>query len=116
MVQFFRRRLLERPHIHALRIHSRHDVLDRSIFPGRIHGLKNQQQAPAVLRRENVLQMAQFLDAVRQQFLRLRLQFRLQPVRVGGVVILEAEVFSVFDAVAPEQFVDFHSVTLCDFP
>ena len=33
-----------------------------------------------------------------------------EAVRVGGVVILEAEVFSVFDAVALEQFVDFHSV------
>ena len=91
-------------------------MLDRSVFPGRVHGLKNQQQAPTVLRRKNVLQPAHFFDAVRQQFLRLRLQFGPQPVRVRRVVILEAEVFPVFDAVALEQFVDFHSVTCCNSP
>jgi hypothetical protein len=37
-------------------------------------------------------------------------------VRVRRIVILEAELFPVFDAVALEQFIDFHSVTLSDFP
>ena len=86
-------------------------MLDGSVFPGRIHGLKDQQQAPTVLCRENVLQEAQFFNAIREQFLGLRLQFRPQAVRVGGVVVLEAEVFPMFDAVALKQFVDFHRVT-----
>ena len=87
VVQFFRRRRLERPDIHSQRIHPRHDVLDRTVLSSGVHALKNQKQAPRVLRRQNILQAAQFLDAVRQQFLRLRLQFRPQTVRVRGVVI-----------------------------
>src|SRR4030081_3270594 len=68
VVQFFFRRRLEGPHVHSLRIYARHDVLDRSILPGRVHALNNQQQAPTVLRRENVLEAAQFLDATPSQF------------------------------------------------
>src|SRR6267143_784792 len=58
MVQLLRRRRLERPHTHSQRIHPRHDVLDRSVLPCGVHALKNQEHAPTVLRRENVLQPA----------------------------------------------------------
>jgi len=46
----------------------------------------------------------------RQQFLRLRLQLRLQPVRVRRIVIFEAKGLPVFNAITFEQFIDFHKV------
>ena len=116
VVQFFRRRRLERPHVHSLRIHSRHDVFDRSVLSSGVHALKNQKQAPTVLRRENILQAVQFLDAVGEQFLRLRLHFRAQSVRVCRFVILEREMFPVLDAVALEELVDFHRVICVTLP
>src|ERR1700686_5893049 len=52
VVQFFRRRRLERPDIHSQRIHPRHDVLDRTVLSSGVNALKNQKQAPTVLRRQ----------------------------------------------------------------
>ena len=42
MRQFQRRRLLERSHLAALRIHAGHHVPDRSVLTARVHGLKHQ--------------------------------------------------------------------------
>jgi hypothetical protein len=96
MVQFFLGWRFERPDLDALRIHPGHDVLDGSIFAGGIHGLKNQQQAPAVLRRQNVLQIAQFLNAIGEAVPWLGgFEFRFKSVRVGGIVVFELEMLSI---------------------
>ena len=68
VVQFFRGGSLEGINLAALRIHAGHHVLDDAVFSGRIHGLKNQQQAPAVLGVELVLQLGHAGDALGQQF------------------------------------------------
>ena len=69
MLQFGLRRRLERVHLTALRIHSRHDVLDGAVFAGRVHGLKDQQHRPTVLGVEFVLQILQAGNVFLQVFL-----------------------------------------------
>jgi hypothetical protein len=42
--------------VDALRIDTRHHVLDRAILPRTIHALKNDQQRVALLRKKHVLE------------------------------------------------------------
>src|ERR1019366_8489896 len=44
MFEFFGTRLLEAEHLTVLRIDSRHDMPDGSIFPGAVHSLEDQEQ------------------------------------------------------------------------
>jgi hypothetical protein len=46
-----------------LRIETAHHVLDGAVFPGRVHRLKNQQDRPAVLSVEQLLEFDEPLDA-----------------------------------------------------
>ena len=59
------RRLLERRHVHALRVEPAHDVPDRAVLAGRVHRLEDDQQRPAVLGIEALLQLAETLDVLR---------------------------------------------------
>ena len=56
-------RRLERIDLGTLRVHARHDVLDRAVLAGRVHGLEDEQQRPAVLRVEQFLKLAEPFDA-----------------------------------------------------
>ena len=63
MIEVLGRRRLEGVDLTALWVDARHDVLDGAIFAGRVHGLKNQQYSPFVLRVKLVLQISEGLNA-----------------------------------------------------
>src|SRR5262249_16096035 len=56
VIQLLRRRRLEGVHLAALRVHAGVDVLDRAVLAGGVHGLEDQEERPAVLRVELVLE------------------------------------------------------------
>jgi hypothetical protein len=66
-------------------------VLDRPVLAGRIHGLEHEQQRPAILRIQLVLQLGQRLDAGLQHLLGARPVFVVQVARVAGIDVLQAE-------------------------
>lgn len=70
----------------SLWVDAGHDVLDGAVFPGGVHGLKDEQQRPAVLRVKHFLEVAEAGDAVFEQTLRGVLV--LDAIRVVGVVIV----------------------------
>ena len=74
VIQFFGARLFETENLAALRIDTGHHVLDGAVFAGSVHGLKNQQHRIAVVRIEQTLQRAQFLDVFAEDFLILFLR------------------------------------------
>jgi hypothetical protein len=84
---FLTRRCFERKDLHALWIYAGHDVFDRSVFAGRVHGLENQQQPPTALRVEHILHLAQKGNALLQPLFRFGLFFGGDSVRVAGIVI-----------------------------
>ena len=55
-------RLLEREDIAPLRIDARHDVLDRPVLAGGVHRLEDEQQRPAILRIQPILQCGERSD------------------------------------------------------
>ena len=98
-------------HLAALRIDARHDVLDRAVLAGRVHGLKDQQHRPAVLRVEPLLQLGQALDPLRQQVLGLVL-FDIEVIGVAGIPVLEAEVVRIAHAIEFGKFREAHAMSL----
>jgi len=64
VVEIFVGGRLEGVHLASLRVDARHHVLDRAVLAGGVHRLKDEQQRPAVLRVETVLQRGQRLDAL----------------------------------------------------
>jgi hypothetical protein len=103
----------------ALRVDPGHDVFDGAVLPCRIHGLKDEQHRPAILRVEHVLQRRQRFDASGEQLLGARLVFGPIAERVTGIDVLEAEV-AVGDAegfrklARPlDELLDFHHCTSC---
>ena len=68
MVELLRRGLLERIYLAPLRIDARHDVLNRAVLTGRIHGLEDEQEGPTVLGVEHILLLRQPRCATLQQF------------------------------------------------
>ena len=50
-----------------VRVHARHHVLDRAVLARGVHRLEDQQQRPAILRVEHLLQLAQALDVLRER-------------------------------------------------
>ena len=86
VLQFLGRGRLERKHLAALRIDSRHDVLDRPIFAGRVQRLQDHKNRPAVLGVEHVLQLRHARDAILQSL--LRVLFRVPLPGIGGIKIL----------------------------
>ena len=67
--QLVRAGMLEAVHLAALRIDARHDVPNRAVLPGRIHGLKNQQDRIAVRGVEQFLLGTESLDVLVQEIL-----------------------------------------------
>jgi len=109
MIQLLGRRRLERCHLATLRVDAGHDVLDGTVLAGGVHGLKDEQHRPGVLRIENVLQLGQGFDAHLQDFLGARLVLRFEWTGVRGINILQPECLAVGDAVGlaePAGFFD----------
>src|SRR4029077_3402931 len=69
VIEFFRAWSLEGMNIATLRIHAGHNVLYYAVLAGGIHRLKDQQQRPAVLRIQLLLQIAEQTGAVVDDFL-----------------------------------------------
>ena len=95
VIEFFRRWRLEGIHLAALRVEAGHDVLDGAVLPAGIHGLKDQQHRPAVLRVEHILQLGQRLDAHGERFLGTRLILGSELERVAGIDVFEAKAVTV---------------------
>jgi hypothetical protein len=85
-VQLLRAGRFERVDFASLWVDAGHDVLDGAVFPGSVHGLKDEQQRPAVLRVKHFLEVAEAGDAVLEQTLRGVLV--LDAIRVARLVIL----------------------------
>src|SRR4029453_8506587 len=98
VVEILRGRRLEGVHLAALRIDSGHHVLDRAILAGGVHRLKGEEDGPAVLRVEPVLELGERLDPDRQRLLRPRLVLGSQVEGVARVDVLQAERRAVLDS------------------
>src|SRR5712664_201667 len=59
VIQFLRRGGLKRVHLATQWIYSRHHMLNGAVFSGCVHGLKDQQQGPTIVRKERRLQLAE---------------------------------------------------------
>ena len=75
VLQFDGAGMLEAEYLATLRVDSGHDMLDRAVLPGRIHGLKNQQQRITVRGVEHLLLLAERLHVLAQQVLILLARF-----------------------------------------
>src|SRR5262249_9727581 len=98
----------------SLRVDAGHDVFDGAIFAGGIHGLKNQEQRPAVLRVKFFLVFRQQFFAVLQSFLGVFLAF--QAVGVFLVVVLATNILPLANAIGtgnilrfPSEFLALHA-------
>src|SRR6202790_4434825 len=69
VLQFGGAGMLEAEYLAALRVDARHDMRDRTVFPCRVHGLKNQQDGIGVRSIEQLLLRAQALDVLAEQVL-----------------------------------------------
>ena len=98
VIQLFTRRRLERVNLTAERVDARHHVLDGAVLAGRVHGLEDQQDRPAVLGIEPLLQVGQPLDAVRQQLVGGVLQG--DTPGIGGLDVGQPKAGAVADAIA----------------
>jgi hypothetical protein len=78
-------------------------VFDGPVFPRRVHGLEDEQHAPAILGVEPVLKGAERLHPHRQRLLGAALVLGLQMADVPGIDIVQAELLSVLDTVRPSQ-------------
>src|SRR5215472_4316761 len=87
MIEIFSRRRFEGKHLATLRVDARHDMLNGAIFAGGVHGLKNQQHRPSVLRVKHVLQFRKRTDTELQPFLSPRFSLRLESQGVPRVNI-----------------------------
>ena len=65
--------MLERENLAALRIHTRHDVLDRAGLPRCIHRLEYEQQRSAILGVKHVLLLREPLGALSEKLVCLAL-------------------------------------------
>ena len=97
VIEFLTAGRLERVDIATLRVHAGHHVLDGAVFPCGVHGLKNQQQRPAILRVEFLLHVAEQAHTIFQDVFGVLLAF--DAVRIGGVEVLQPEFLAFGDAV-----------------
>ena len=88
-------RRLERVHVAALRVETRHDMLDHAILAGGIHPLQHDQQRPAAVGIEALLQLAEALEVVREHRLGVVL---VVPAGVRGIERREAETVGIVNA------------------
>src|ERR1041385_3178572 len=70
VIELFGARRLERIDVAALRIDAGHHMLDGAILAGGIHCLEDDQERPAILRVEPLLQLGEALDVTRKQLAR----------------------------------------------
>ena len=66
-------------------------MLDRTVLGGRVHGREDEEDCPAVLGIEHLLELGEELDAAGQGGLGLRLVFGGQIESVAGVDVAQAE-------------------------
>jgi len=99
VIQVFIGRCLEGRHLAALRIHARHHMLDRPVFPRGIHGLKDEQHRPAILRVEDILQLGERFHSGLEGFLGVGFARRLQFPGVLRIEIPEPEFPATGDAI-----------------
>ncbi len=88
MIEFVRRRLLERGDLAALRIDAVEHALDGAVLAGGVHALEDQQQRPAVLGVEFLLEIVQPLAVGIQDLLALVL---VEAAFLGGGVRFQME-------------------------
>jgi hypothetical protein len=88
VVEFLRRRLLERGDLAALRVDALEHALDRTVLAGGVHALEDQQQRPAVLRVELFLEIVQALAV---GFDDLRRLFLVEAALLVGLVRLQVK-------------------------
>src|SRR5262249_4054680 len=100
-----RRRLLEGGHLTALRIHARHDVLDRAVLTGGVHRLEDEQQRPAVLRVEHLLLLCEPLGPAPRKVGRLAL-LHLQAKGIARVDVPQPDALALGDAKRLHEFSD----------
>ena len=93
VVELLARRDLEGRHLAALRIDAGHHVLDRSVLPGRVHRLEDEEDRPAVLRVEPVLQLREGPDPVWSASFAWGFASEPRPAGVAGVDVLQPELF-----------------------
>src|SRR5262245_59811191 len=73
VVEFFAVRRLERKNLTALRVNAGHDMLDRAVFSGGVHRLKNEQYRPTALGIKPVLKLCHESNPHGEGFLLARL-------------------------------------------
>ena len=103
VVEFLRRRLLERGYLAPLRIDAGHDVFDRAVLAGRVHRLEDQQQGPAVLGVKHVLLFRQPRNAALEEVRGVAL-VQLQAAGVARIEVLQAEALAFGDAERVDVF------------
>ena len=81
-----------------------HDVLDRAVLAGRVHGLEDEQHAPLVLGVELLLRRREALDALLQVLRRLFL--RLHAPAVVRLDLREAEALPLRDPEGLQELVE----------
>ena len=120
MSEFFLGRRLEGKNLATLRIHTAHHVLDGAILARRVHRLKNQQQPPAILRVELVLQLCKLQGGVLQQLFRFILEFPRKPARILRIKVTQAKLSAMVDSVEsgqrPQFLLLFHAAGLLGCP
>ena len=97
VVEVFRRGVLERDDLAALRIDARHDVLDRAVLARSVHSLENEQQRPAILRVEHLLLGCEPLGSALKELGRLAF-LHLETARVARVEVLQLKALAFGDA------------------
>ncbi len=75
VLQFLGTRVLEAVNLASLRIDARHDVFDRAVFAGGVHGLEDEEKGVTIVRVEQTLQLPELLDLVREHLAVMRLRF-----------------------------------------
>ena len=81
-------------------------MLDDAVLPSRVHGLEYQEESPAVLRVELVLQFCAADNALLQS---LSGTFFGPPVsRICGIEVFQPKMFAAFHLIGLRQFVSLH--------
>ena len=96
VVQLFIARRLKGVNVTSLRIHAGHDVLDHAILASGVHSLEDDQDRPAILRIEFLLQVVEHAFA-RIEYT-LRVLFVFHPGRGSGIPVFQSKLLSLRNA------------------
>src|SRR5207249_5258015 len=101
MRQFKGRGRLERRHPAALRVHTRHHVLNRAVLTTGIHTLENNEQGSSRVGIESLLEPTESCDELGRGCLGLRFSFTILLVGAGvfGIDLVEVQLGSRLDAI-----------------